>query len=76
MARGKESAHRTLGIELCRVQTHSQVDELRGSHEGSHCLKTWSSTQKSVALSSGEAELIAAVKSSTEVIGILQLAKD
>ena len=43
---------------------------------GSHCLKTWSSTQKSVALSSGEAELIAAVKTSTKVIGILQLAKD
>eukprot|EP00973_Karenia_brevis_P055849 7766938-Karenia_brevis.AAC.1 len=43
---------------------------------GSHCLKTWSSTQKSVALSSGEAELIAAVKTSTEVIGMLQLMED
>ena len=43
---------------------------------GSHCLKTWSSTQRSVALSSGEAELIAVVKTSSEVIGILQLAQD
>ena len=43
---------------------------------GSHFLKTWSSTQRSVALSSGEAELISAVKTSSEVIGILQLAQD
>ena len=40
---------------------------------GSHCLKTWSSTQKNITLSSGEAELVAAVKVSTEVLGILQL---
>ena len=40
---------------------------------GSHLLKSWSTTQKSVALSSGEAELIALVKCSTEVIGMLQM---
>ena len=40
---------------------------------GGHCLKTWSSTQKNITLSSGEAELVAAVKVSTEVLGILQL---
>ena len=36
---------------------------------GSHWIKSWSSTQKFVALSSGEAELIAVVKMSTELIG-------
>ena len=43
---------------------------------GGHCLKTWATTQKSVTLSSGEAELVAVVKTSAEVIGILQLMKD
>ena len=43
---------------------------------GSHCLRTWSSTQKFVTLSSAEAELMAAVKASTEGIGITQLAAD
>ena len=43
---------------------------------GEHCLKSWSSTQKSVTLSSGEAELVAAVKCCTEVLGLIQLAGD
>ena len=43
---------------------------------GSHLLKSWSTTQKSVALSSGEAEPIALVKCSTEVIGMLQMMQD
>ena len=43
---------------------------------GSHLLKSWSTTQKSIALSSGEAELIALVKCSTEVIGLLQMLTD
>ena len=43
---------------------------------GKHYLKSWSSTQKTIALSSGEAELTAAVKCSCEIIGILQLAAD
>ena len=43
---------------------------------GRHCLKTWSTTQKSITLSSGEAELVAAVKMSCELIGICQLASD
>ena len=43
---------------------------------GSHCLKTWSTTQKSVTLSSGEAELVAAVKMSGELIGMCQLSYD
>ena len=43
---------------------------------GAHCLKTWSSTQKNITLSSGEAELVAAVKMSCELIGICQLASE
>ena len=43
---------------------------------GGHYIKSWSTTQKSVALSSGEAELVAAVKMSCELIGLLQLARD
>ena len=43
---------------------------------GSHMIKSWSSTQKTVALSSGEAELIAMVKLSSELIGICQLYSD
>ena len=43
---------------------------------GSHNLKTWSTTQKSVTLSSAEAELVAAVKMSAELIGITQLAEE
>ena len=43
---------------------------------GRHLIKSWSSTQKTIALSSGEAELTAVVKSSSESIGITQLAHD
>ncbi len=43
---------------------------------GQHFLKSWSSTQKSVTLSSGEAELVAAVKMATELIGMTQLYAD
>ena len=43
---------------------------------GRHYIKSWSATQKSVTLSSGEAELVAAVKMSSEIIGIAQLWKD
>ena len=40
---------------------------------GKHCIKSWSSTQKSITLSSAEAELVAAVKMSAELIGVEQL---
>ena len=42
---------------------------------GSHCIRTWSSTQKFVTLSSAEAELMAAVRATAEAIGIVQLAE-
>ena len=41
-----------------------------------HFVRGWSSTQKCIALSSGEAELVALAKASTEPIGILQLLAD
>ena len=43
---------------------------------GSHMIKSWSSTQKSITLSSGEAELVAAVKTCTELIGVTQIMSD
>ncbi len=43
---------------------------------GSHYLKGWSKTQATVALSSAEAELYAAVKASAEALGILSVYKD
>ena len=43
---------------------------------GSHCIRTWASTQKNITLSSAEAELVAAVKASTELIGAIQMASE
>ena len=43
---------------------------------GKHCIKSWSATQKHITLSSGEAELVAAVNMSAELIGMLQLLED
>ena len=43
---------------------------------GSHCINIWSSTQKSISLSSGEAELVAAVEVCTELVGVTQLMHD
>ena len=42
---------------------------------GSHCIRTYSVTQKVVTLSSAEAELMAMVKATTEAIGLSQLAQ-
>eukprot|EP00974_Lingulodinium_polyedra_P114725 11109279-Lingulodinium_polyedra.AAC.1 len=43
---------------------------------GYHYIKSWSSTQRNITLSSGEAELVAAVKASTELIGVMQLSEE
>ena len=43
---------------------------------GTHMIKSWCRTQKTVALSSGEAELTAMVKTTCEAIGISALMKD
>ena len=43
---------------------------------GTHFLKSWSTTQKNITLSSGEAELVAAVKAAVEAIGLTRLAFD
>ena len=41
---------------------------------GSHCLRSYSVTQRFATLSSGEAELMALVKAATEAVGLAQLA--
>ena len=41
---------------------------------GGHHIKSWSSTQKKVTLSSAEAELAACIKASAETIGVAQMA--
>ena len=43
---------------------------------GSHLVKHWSSTQKVVTLSSGEAELAGIVKGSAEALGLQSFAQD
>ncbi len=43
---------------------------------GGHLLKHWSSTQQTVALSSGEAELKGIVKGAAEGMGMQNIAKD
>ena len=43
---------------------------------GSHCLKSWSTTQSTRALSSGEAELYAMTRLAVQVAGIISLATD
>ena len=43
---------------------------------GSHCLAQWSRTQAAVALSSGEAELNAALKGAVELLGAGELLKE
>ncbi len=43
---------------------------------GRHILKAWSTTQATVALSSGEAELHGVVKTASILLGFVSLAKD
>ena len=43
---------------------------------GGHCIKTWSSTQGAVALSSAEAELYAMVEGVTRAKGLANLARE
>ena len=43
---------------------------------GSHCVKTWSSTQSTIALSSGEAEFYALIEGASRSLGIQSLMDD
>ena len=43
---------------------------------GRHMIKAWSKTQNSISLFSAGADLIALVKLSTELIGLMSLARD
>eukprot|EP00973_Karenia_brevis_P036136 4982592-Karenia_brevis.AAC.1 len=43
---------------------------------GGHFIKGWARTQNSITLSSAEAELVALVKTSAEILGIIGMAQD
>ena len=43
---------------------------------GMHCVKTWSTTQATVALSSAEAELYALIKGAAQTLGMMSLLSD
>ena len=43
---------------------------------GLHCLKSWASTQATVALSSAEAELYALTKGASQALGVMTLLED
>ena len=43
---------------------------------GQHCIKSWSSNQAVIALSSGEAEFYAMIKGASELLGMISLAQD
>ena len=43
---------------------------------GRHCIKSWSSNQAVIALSSGEAEFYAMIKGASELLGVISLAQD
>ena len=73
--------------ECLEVQTHVDTDfagcvvtrkSTSGglSRRGAHVLKHWSSTQKTIALSSGEAELAGVVKGAGEGLGLVSLGAD
>jgi len=59
------------GCQVTRKSTSGGV-----LYRGSHVLKHWSSTQKAITLSSGEAELGGVVKGVTEGLGAQALAED
>eukprot|EP00972_Heterocapsa_arctica_P022987 3381419-Heterocapsa_arctica.AAC.1 len=43
---------------------------------GSHCVRTWSTTQSVITLSSGEAELYGIVKGASAALGFQSIAND
>eukprot|EP00969_Alexandrium_andersonii_P262596 11609115-Alexandrium_andersonii.AAC.1 len=43
---------------------------------GAHMIKHWSTTQRTIALSSGEAELAGTVKGAAEGVGLVSVARD
>ena len=43
---------------------------------GAHCIRSWAKTQATIALSSAESELAAAVRTSSELLGLISMALD
>ena len=54
----------------------SRLSVSAGVMRGGHCLKVWTRKQQVVSLSSAESELYAAVKTTSEGLGIQSVAKD
>ena len=58
------------------MQGHAPVDEWSVLMRGSHCIRHWSTTQPTIALSSGEAELGGICKGAANAIGLRSVARD
>ena len=43
---------------------------------GEHCIKSWATTQATIALSSAEAELYALLRGTTQTLGFVAIARD
>ena len=55
---------------------YREIYQRRDTYDWDHMIKAWSKTQNSISSSSAEAELIAMVKLSTELLGLMNLARD
>ena len=58
------------------MRRNEEVHPRRVVNKGKHLLRAWSKTKPTVALSTGEAELIACVKASAESLGMQSTARD
>jgi len=58
--------------ELCRLM----ANPTQGAWSGMHCVKSWSSTQSVIALSSGESEYYGVIKGAAVGLGFVSLAQD
>ena len=68
LARSRDSGGRLHCLRLGEVCAHSKVRQRGILMIGGHMIKPWLKTQNSISLSSAEAELIAMVKLSTELL--------
>ena len=59
------------------MQKSPKVNERGGAIKiGMHCVKTWSSTQMPLALSSAEVEYYAMVEGATRALGVMGMARE
>lgn len=77
MAGGAEGCHDVRGQRPGRGQDHKEIHQWRGDiFFGRHVIKSWSSTQRVIALSSGEAELYALVRGAAQTKGLVSMLAD